>query len=88
MVRRLLVSGFFAVVACGLSFYVFYFIGLIYTTVAGAVDPANTHPIQAGLRHIALPLSVGLAVVVFVLAFIRWGKRVEGRNPAKVISIR
>ena len=73
MPRRLLLSLFMAMVACGLCFYVLNFAGLIHAAATGPLNPANSHGLQMGLRHFAVPASVAVGVVVFWVVFIRRG---------------
>ena len=92
MLKRVLLSGFVAVVVCGLSFYVAYFGGLIYSAATGPLNPANARALETDLRHLGVPVSLGLAIAVFALAFWQLGKR--SRQPtaraqgAKVIAFR
>jgi TRAP-type C4-dicarboxylate transport system permease small subunit len=79
MSKRLLLSLLFALVVCGVSFYLAYFVGLIYLTASGPLNPANAPGFQAALRHVALPVSIGLGAAVFVLALWRLGKRPSGK---------
>jgi len=78
--KRLLLSGFVASVACGLSFYIAYFAGLIYTSIAGPLHPVNDLGLQWVLRHIALPTSLVIGSVIFAVAFRRFGK--SGHRPS------
>ena len=74
MAKRLFLSGFLALAACGLCFYVAYFAGLIYTSLVGPLHPANDFGLQRALRHVALPVSLVIGGVMFGLAFRRFGK--------------
>jgi TRAP-type C4-dicarboxylate transport system permease small subunit len=74
MLKRLFLSCFLALAVCGLSFYLAFFAGLIVRTLSGPANPANDPGLQMGLRHLALPLSVGLGCLSFLLAFHRFGK--------------
>ncbi len=51
MLKRLMLSGCFAVVVCGLSFYVAYFVGVLYAVATGPLNPANASGLPAGLRQ-------------------------------------
>jgi TRAP-type C4-dicarboxylate transport system permease small subunit len=75
MARRVVLSAFVALVICGLSFYLAYFAGLIYASVTGQLNAANTQSIQQSLRQYALPISLGLGSATFVLAFWRSARR-------------
>jgi TRAP-type C4-dicarboxylate transport system permease small subunit len=74
-VKRYIICAFFALVVCGVSFYLAYFIGLIYSAATGPLNPANSSALQATLRQFALPISLGLAIVTFVVALFRSGKQ-------------
>jgi hypothetical protein len=89
MAKRLFLSCFLGFVICGLSFYVAYFAGLIYTAATGPLNPANTPHLEGVLRHVALPISLVLGAAAFLLSFRRFGRN-EGtpsaighRPPAK-----
>ena len=62
-------------VACGLLFYVAYFLGLMVTASTGPLNPANAPRLQSGLRYVALPVSVAAGLLVFALAFRRYGRQ-------------
>lgn len=88
MLKRVLFSGFLALVICGVFFYLAYFVGLIYCAATGPLNPANTQSLQAALRHIVLPISIGLGVATFIVAFCGLGRRSRDKKPAKVVPIR
>ena len=92
MVKRVVLSVFFAAVVCGLSFYLAYFISLIYAAATGPLNPANASGLQAGLRHWGVPVSLGLAIAVFTVSFWQLGKRsgqsTGPRRRAKVLGFR
>jgi TRAP-type C4-dicarboxylate transport system permease small subunit len=68
-------SLFVAFVVCGISFYLLLFVSLMAEAVMRGVNPAATPGLQAGLRQIALPISLGLAVVAFLLSFWHLGRQ-------------
>jgi hypothetical protein len=72
MAKRVFLSCFLALVACGLSFYLTYFGGLIYAAATAPLNPANDLGLQWTLRHIALPVSLVLGLLTFVVAFRRF----------------
>jgi len=74
MLKRLFLSCFLALAVCGLSFYLAFFAGLIYSTITGPPNPANDPGLQLALRHVALPVSLVLGCLSFLLAFRRFGK--------------
>ncbi len=88
MAKRFLISAFVAFVVCGISFYLAYFAGLIYLAISGPLNPANDPGLQVGLRHVALPVSVGLAVIAFIVSFRRLASRQPERGTARVIHFR
>jgi TRAP-type C4-dicarboxylate transport system permease small subunit len=73
--RRIIFSLFLALVVCGMSFYLILFVSLTVMVLTHQANPATTPGLQAGLRHVALPVSAGLAVLAFVFSFWRWGRR-------------
>jgi hypothetical protein len=73
MAKRVFLSCFLALVACGLSFYVAYFTGLMYAAATGPLNPPNDSGLQWALRHVALPISLVVGAVVFRFAFRRFG---------------
>ncbi len=75
MLRRALFSLFLAVVACGMSFYVILFGSLMVIALTHQANPSTTPGLQTGLRHIVLPISIGIGVVVYLIAFVRMGKK-------------
>jgi TRAP-type C4-dicarboxylate transport system permease small subunit len=58
-----------------MSFYLILFVSLMAMTLTHGMNPATTPGLQAGLRQIALPISVGLAVLAFPLSFLHSGRR-------------
>lgn len=74
MAKRLFLSCFMALVACGVFFYVASFAGFLYTSLAGPLHPVNEFALQWMLRHIALPVSLVIGAVIFGLAFRRFGR--------------
>lgn len=88
MLKRVLFSGFLALVICGVFFYLAYFVGLIYSAATGPLNPANTQSLQAALRHTVLPISIGLGVATFIVAFRGLCRRNSDKKPAKVVPIR
>jgi TRAP-type C4-dicarboxylate transport system permease small subunit len=74
MLKRLFLSCFLALAVCGVSFYLAYFAGLIYSALTGPANPANDPGLQAALRHLAVPFSLALGCLAFLLAFRRFGK--------------
>jgi hypothetical protein len=88
MLKRVLFSSFLALVICGISFYLAYFVGLIYSAATGPLNPANTQSFQAALRHIALPICIGLGIATFIIAFRGLCRRISDKKPAKVVPIR
>ena len=87
MAKRLALASLFALVACGVSFYLAYFAALIYHAVSGPLNPANARPLQAFLRHVALPASLALAAMTFMLALWFGGMRTTPGKANKVIPI-
>ena len=79
MWKRILFAGFAGVVACGVSFYLAYFAGLMYEAAVRPVNSPNDFGLQAGLRHVALPVSLALGLLAFGLALLRSAK--SRRNP-------
>jgi TRAP-type C4-dicarboxylate transport system permease small subunit len=73
--RRAVFSLFLALVVCGMSFYVILFLSLSVIVLTHQANPATAPGLQAGLRHIVLPISAGLAVLAFVLSFWHLGRR-------------
>jgi len=73
MAKRVFLSCFLALVACGMCFYVAYFAGLLYAAVTAPMNPPNDPGLQWALRHVALPASLLLGIVVFRFAFRRFG---------------
>jgi TRAP-type C4-dicarboxylate transport system permease small subunit len=71
--RRAVFSLFLAIVACGMSFYLILFVSLTVMSVTHHANPAETPGLQAALRDIVLPISVGVSAVTFFLSF--WGLR-------------
>ncbi len=88
MVKRVLLSVILAVVFCGVTFYLAYFIGLMYSAVTGPLNPANAGILQQRLRHIALPISVGVGVLTFLAAITRSRRPESETSAAKVLNIR
>ncbi len=80
-------SIFIALVACGVFFYLFYMIALIYLTLSGPANPVNDPGLQWTLRHVALPASVLLGLGAFVVVF-RNLRRRQARAAAKVLAIK
>ncbi len=64
--KRLLFALFLGFVASGISFYLILFCSLSFYLFVRGVNPAEAPGLLAGLRHVALPTSVALGVVVFV----------------------
>ncbi len=83
MARRLILSSFFGVAACGVSFYLFYMLGFVYLAMTGPLNPPSDPGLQWALRHVALPISVVFGAVVLALFYRRLGRR-----SAEVIAIR
>jgi hypothetical protein len=79
MLKRLLLSAFLALAVCGVSFYLAFFAGLIYTAVLGPAQPANDAGLQVTLRHLALPVSLLLGCLSFFIAF-----RHSGKSPRRL----
>ena len=75
MARRLLLSCCLGMVTCGLCFYLFNFLWLIYASATGQLNPTNSPGVQLALRHYALPASLALGLIVFWAAFGRSGKQ-------------
>jgi hypothetical protein len=75
MAKRVFLSCFLALVACGVFFYLVCFAGLMYTDVIGPLNPPNDSGLQWVLRHVALPVSIVLGALVFRFAFRRFGNQ-------------
>ena len=87
MAKRIARACLFALVVCGVSFYFAYFAALIHHSASGPLNPATARPLQGFLRHVALPASLALAAMTFVLALRHSGAR-EAPEKTKVVSIR
>jgi len=75
MAKRVFLSCFLALVACGIFFYVICFAGVMYTEITGPLNQPNDTGLQWVLRHLALPASILLGAVVFRFAFRRFGNQ-------------
>ncbi len=80
-------SIFIALVACGVFFYLFYMVALMYMALSGPANPANDPGLQWTLRHVALPASVLLGLGAFAVVFRNLRRRQE-RMAAKVVAIK
>jgi hypothetical protein len=67
-IKRVLLALFFALVACGVSFYLISSIGLAVTLVAGPRHPVTSPGLQHVLRVFAAPVSILLGVIAFAYA--------------------
>ncbi|MFB3812531.1 MAG: hypothetical protein ACE14L_00345 [Terriglobales bacterium] len=85
MRKRLLLSIFLGLAACGVFFYLFVMMALVWTALTGPQNPATNPELQVTLRQVALPISIALGIVVFV-AFHRQLRRREARPAANVIA--
>lgn len=83
--KRFVLAAFFALVACGLSFYVLLFPALAYFRISGGANPAMATGLQATLRHVLLPVSIAVGAFVFLVTLRRLGAR-ESRS-AHVVEI-
>ncbi len=75
--RRVLFASLFALVACGMSFYVMLCLGIMANLARRGWNPANSLALQFALRRVAVPASLLVAGVVFVFTVRR---PVEGRE--------
>ena len=75
MAKRISRAALIALVVCGVSFYLAYFAALIYHAVSGSLNTATARPLQAFLRHVALPASLAVAAMTFALAFRHGGSQ-------------
>ncbi|MFB3918159.1 MAG: hypothetical protein ACE14M_15630 [Terriglobales bacterium] len=73
--KRFWLAAFFGVVACGVSFYLITFLGLLIELFRGPMNPAITPELDNVLNQIVMPFSVLLGVVTFLVTFLRLGKR-------------
>ena len=69
MAKRLLLSLFMALVACGVLFYLTYFAGLMLSAASGPLNPANSPRLQWTLRYVGVPLSLAAGSVMFAVSF-------------------
>lgn len=69
--KRLLFALFIGFVATGISFYLILFCSLSFYLFVQGMNPAEAPGLRAGLRHVALPVSVVLGVVVFIVGLRR-----------------
>ncbi len=69
--KRLFFALFIGLVASGISFYVVLFCSLSFYLFVKGMNPAEAPGLLAGLRNVALPISVALGVVVFVIGLRR-----------------
>jgi hypothetical protein len=67
--KRLVLSLFFALVACGTLFYLITFLGLMVEVFRGPLNPANTPGFSSALKHVLLPLSLAVGTLTFFLTF-------------------
>ncbi len=80
-----MVAALFALVACGLSFYVLLFPALAYVRISNGANPVVAIGLQSALRHVLLPISIVLGALVFLVSLHRLGGR--ERRASKVVEI-
>ncbi len=80
-------SIFIALVACGVFFYLFYMVALMYMALSGPANPANDPGLQWILQHVALPASLLLGAASFAVVF-RNLRRRQARTAEKVVAIK
>ena len=73
LLKRIAWALFFALVACGITFYVVIFLGLMVNVFTRGVNPVNAPTLNDALRRFALPASLAIAVAMFALAMTRKG---------------
>jgi len=62
--RRVAFAVVFGVLATAVSFYLMLFLGLMARLGSGSVRAATAPALEAGLRQIALPVSIGFGLIV------------------------
>jgi hypothetical protein len=67
LLRRLLFAVVFALIACGMTFYLCLCLGIMADLVLRGWNPANSTVLQSALKNLAFPLSVVAAAVVFAV---------------------
>lgn len=78
--KRFFLSLFFALVGCGVTFYMILFCSLVFHLFVEGANSTEAPGLVAALRHIALPVSAITGAVVFVLALRRKPRQVSSRS--------
>ena len=76
--KRFFFALFLALVAAGVSFYLILFCGLSFYLFVKGINPTEAPGLLSALRTVALPVSLALGVVVFILGL----RRKESQAPA------
>ncbi len=69
--RRVMFASFFALIACGMTFYVILCLGIMASLVLRGWNPANSTVLQSALTRVAIPVSLLAAGVAFVFTLRR-----------------
>jgi ABC-type multidrug transport system permease subunit len=81
--KRLLLSLFLGFAAGGVTSYLIALVGVVATLLASGANSATAPGMDIWLRLFALPISIAVGILVFVLAFRRANVAPSGAGNAQ-----